>query len=111
MKLLKQTGILYDTSLQARDEPYELLLEGQPSDLWSCQQRVSQRPALPDVGANGAGLLPSPELIFETFKDDDVAYREWTLFIPNPHPHVVGMRSRIIYLDRLVQYIKGKPGV
>ena len=27
------------------------------------------------------------------------------------HPHVVGMRSRIIHLDRLVEYIKAKPGV
>ena len=63
-------------------------------------------------GRTGPGLLPSPELIFETFQDDfDIAYREGTLFVLTLHPHVVGMRSRIIYLDRLVQYIKGKPGV
>ena len=60
----------------------------------------------------GPGLLPSPELIFETFEDDfDVAYREGTVFVLTLHPHVVGMRSRIIYLDRLVEYIKSKPGI
>ena len=33
MPLLKASGILYDSTLQARDEPYEVLLEGQPSGI------------------------------------------------------------------------------
>ena len=50
----------------------------------------------------GPGLLPSPELIFETFRDDfDGAYEEGTMVVLTLHPHVVGMRSRIIYLDQL----------
>jgi peptidoglycan/xylan/chitin deacetylase (PgdA/CDA1 family) len=111
--LLKQAGILYESSLQARDEPYELLLEGQPSsmvELPNNSYRNDQR--FLTSGRTGPGLLPSPELIFETFRDDfDVAYREGTLFVLTLHPHVVGMRSRVIYLDRLVEYIKGKPAV
>ena len=60
----------------------------------------------------GPGLLPSPELMFETFRDEfDVAYEEGTLMVLTLHPHVVGMRSRIIYLDHLIRYMKGKPGV
>ena len=60
----------------------------------------------------GPGLLPSPELIFETFRDDfDVAYEEGTMVVLTLHPHVVGMRSRIVHLDQLIRYMKGKPGV
>ena len=56
MGLLKQAGILYDSSLQARDEPYEVLLEGQPSGIVELPNNVvPQRPALPDLGANGTG--------------------------------------------------------
>lgn len=113
MGLLKQAGILYDSSLQARDEPYEVLLEGQSSSIVEVPNNVYRNDLrFLTSGRTGPGLLPSPELIFETFQDDfDIAYREGTLFVLTLHPHVVGMRSRIIYLDRLVQYIKGKPGV
>ena len=113
MGLLKKAGILYDSSLQARDDAYELLLEGQASGL----VELPNNPYRNDYrfltsARTGPGLLPSPELVFETFRDDfDVAYEEGTLFVLTLHPHVAGMRSRIPYLDDLVHYIKGKPGV
>ena len=48
--LLKKAGILYDSSLQARDDPYEVLLEGQRErPRGAAEQRLSQRPALLDV--------------------------------------------------------------
>ena len=37
MPLLKKAGLLYDSTLQARDEAYEVLLEGQPAASWSCR--------------------------------------------------------------------------
>lgn len=113
MALLKKAGVLYDSSLQARDEPYEVLLEGQPSGIVELPNNVYRNDQrFLTSGRTGPGLLPSPELIFETFRDDfDIAYREGTLFVLTLHPHVVGMRSRIIYLEKLVEYMKGKPGV
>ena len=90
-----------------------MLLEGQASGIVEVPNnsyRNDQR--FLTSGRTGPGLLPSPELIFETFRDDfDVAYQEGTLFVLTLHPHVVGMRSRIIYLDRLLRYMEGKPGV
>jgi len=113
MGLLQKAGIVYDSSLQARDEPYELLLEGRPSRLVELPNNVYRNDLRFLTSARtGPGLLPSPELVFETFRDDfDVAYEEGTLFVLTLHPHVVGMRSRITYLDALVHYIKRKPGV
>jgi peptidoglycan-N-acetylglucosamine deacetylase len=113
MGLLRKSGFLYDSTLQGRDEPYEVLLDGQRSDIVELPNNVYRNDYrfLTSV-RTGPGLLPSPELIFETFRDDfDVAYQEGTLFVLTLHPHVVGMRSRIGYLDRLVHYMKQKPGV
>jgi peptidoglycan/xylan/chitin deacetylase (PgdA/CDA1 family) len=113
MGLLKQAGLLYDSSLQARDDAYEVLLEGQPSGLVELPNNPYRNDYRYLTSARtGPGLLPSPTLVFETFRADfDVAYEEGTLFVLTLHPHVVGMRSRITYLDDLVHYIKAKPGV
>ena len=43
MGLLKKAGFLYDSTLQARDEAYEVLLEGQAiGHRGAAEQRVSQ---------------------------------------------------------------------
>jgi peptidoglycan/xylan/chitin deacetylase (PgdA/CDA1 family) len=113
MPLLKKAGILYDSTLQAMDRPYEVLLKGQPSGIVELpvSAYINDYRFLTS-GRTGPGLLPSPELIFETFRDEfDVAYEEGTLLVVTLHPHVVGMRSRIIHLDSLIRYMKGKPGV
>lgn len=111
--LLKKAGLLYDSTLQARDEPYEVLLEGQATGLVELPVNAYLNDYRFLTSARtGPGLLPSPELIFETFRDDfDVAYEEGTMAVLTLHPHVVGMRSRIIYLDQLIRYMKSKPGV
>src|SRR5207302_4398012 len=59
-----------------------------------------------------SGSLPSPELIFKVYQDEfDGAYKEGTMFMLTMHPMVSGHRSRIVYLDKLIAYMKSKPGV
>jgi hypothetical protein len=41
----------------------------------------------------------------------DVAYEEGGLYLLTMHPHFIGHRSRVALLERLVQYMKRKPGV
>jgi peptidoglycan-N-acetylglucosamine deacetylase len=41
----------------------------------------------------------------------DVAYDEGGMFILTMHPHVIGHRSRMAMLDRLVTHMRGRPGV
>ncbi len=113
MALLKQSGMAYDSTLQGMDRAYEVLVERQPSGIVELPANAYRNDYrfLTSV-RTGPGILPSPSLIFETFRDDfDVAYEEGTLFLLTLHPHVVGMRSRIGYLDRLIRYMKDKPGV
>jgi len=111
--ILKRNGFLYDSTLAAMDEPYELLLDGQPSGLVELpiSRILDDQPAL-SAPRFGPSTLPSPELVFETFRDDfDAAYREGTMFLLTLHPHLVGMRSRIGYFDDLIAYITSKPNV
>lgn len=53
-----------------------------------------------------------PELIFQVYKDEfDVAFDEGGLFVLTMHRHIIGHRSCISRLDKLITYIKTKPGV
>ena len=58
------------------------------------------------------GSLPSPEMIFKVYQDEfDQAYKEGTMFMLTTHPMISGHRSRIMYLEKLIVYMKSKPGV
>jgi peptidoglycan/xylan/chitin deacetylase (PgdA/CDA1 family) len=109
LDLIRKAGFQYDSSAMGMDEPYEILANGQPTGLvelpvdWILDD-------YPYFISNGA--LPAPELIFKVYQDEfDVAYREGTMFMLTMHPMISGHRSRIIYLDKLIAYMKSKPGV
>ena len=96
--------------MMASDDPYEILIDGQPSGL----VEVTTERILDDAPYFGrTGALPSPELISKTYRDEfDVAYEEGGgLLVFMLHPHVTGHRSRIVHLDRYIEYLKAKPGV
>jgi peptidoglycan/xylan/chitin deacetylase (PgdA/CDA1 family) len=107
--LIKRAGLLYDSSLQAMDEPHDVLIDGQSSGLVELPVNwiLDDAPFLPAYAA-----LPSPRLVMQTFKDDfDRAYQDGTFFMLTMHPHITGQRSRMKYLEQLVQYMQSKPGV
>ena len=109
MGLIKRAGLLYDSSLQAMDEPHDVLIDGQSTGLVELPVNwiLDDAPFLPPYAA-----LPSPRLVMQTFKDDfDRAYRDGTFFMLTMHPHITGQRSRMKYLEQLVQYMQSKPGV
>lgn len=104
-----KAGLLYDSSLMGADEPYDVVIDGRSTGLIELPIEWILDDA-PYFGQTGA--LPSPELIFKVYRDEfDVAYREKGLFILTMHPHVVGHRSRMVELEKLVTYMKSKPGV
>jgi peptidoglycan/xylan/chitin deacetylase (PgdA/CDA1 family) len=50
--------------------------------------------------------------VYEVFQSEfDVAYEEGGLYLLTMHPHMTGHRSRAAMLERLIQYMKKKPGV
>src|SRR6266566_3191231 len=95
--------------IMAMDEPYELLSNGRPTGMVELPVDwiLDDYPYFVSSGS-----LPSPELIFKVYQDEfDGAYQEGTMFMLTLHPMVSGHRSRIAYLDKLIAYMKSKPGV
>ncbi|MCC7418226.1 MAG: polysaccharide deacetylase [Acidobacteria bacterium] len=105
----KRLGMVYDSSMMAMDQPYEIVAHGKNTGLIELPVTWVQDDA-PYFGRTGA--LPSPELIFNVYRDEfDMAYEEGGMLMLTMHPHVSGRRSRAVHLAKLLDYMKAKPGV
>jgi peptidoglycan/xylan/chitin deacetylase (PgdA/CDA1 family) len=114
LKIVRELGLLYDSSLMADDDPYEVLEEGRPTGVvelpveWILDD-------FPYFGMDRYGSArphTPPSAVFEIWTAEfDGAYEENGLFLLTMHPHVIGHRSRIALLDRLVRHMRAKPGV
>ena len=109
LDLILKKGFLYDSSLQALDEPYEVMSRGKNTGLvelaidWTLTET-------PFLGQNGR--MPSPELLYQLYRDEfDGAYNEGTMFVLTLHPYLSGHRAPMKHLDAFVAYMKSKPGV
>ncbi|HET6518938.1 MAG TPA: polysaccharide deacetylase [Geminicoccaceae bacterium] len=114
LAISREMGLLYDSSLMADDEPYEIVEDGEPTGMvelpvewirddavyWNMDRFSALRPYTPPSG------------VLEVFKAEfDGAYEERGLFLLTMHPHFIGHRSRIRVLEELVGYIEGHEGV
>jgi peptidoglycan/xylan/chitin deacetylase (PgdA/CDA1 family) len=114
LKLIQELGLLYDSSLMADDSPYEVVSEGKPSGVvelpveWMLDD-------YPYFGMSRfAGIRPhiKPNDVFEIWAAEfDGAYEEGGMFLLTMHPHIIGHRSRIRMLEKLIRYIRSHPGV
>jgi len=109
LDLVRKKGFVYDSSLQALDEPYEIRSRGENTGLvelaidWTLTET-------PYLGQNGH--MPSPELLYGLYKGEfDGAYREGTTFILTLHPYLSGHRAPMEQLEKFVTYMQSKPGV
>ena len=111
MAQVKAAGFLYDSSLMASDDAYELLLDGKPTGVVELPiERILDDS--PYFGGNADGSNPSVGDVYEVFQSEfDVAYEEGGLYLLTMHPHMMGHRSRAALLERLIQYMKKKGGV
>lgn len=114
LKLIRELGLLYDSSLMADDRPYEILEEGKATG-------VVELPVewlLDDYPYFGferfASVRPhiTPAEVMEIWAAEfDKAYEEGTLFVLTTHPKYIGHRSRMMMLEKLVEYIQAKKNV
>jgi peptidoglycan/xylan/chitin deacetylase (PgdA/CDA1 family) len=107
--LLQRSGFLYDSSLQAMDEPYELVSNGEPTGIveLAIDWTLTETPYL-----GRGGTMPSPELLYQLYKEEfDGAYEQRTMFVLTLHPHVTGHRAPLHHLDQFIAYMKSKPSV
>jgi peptidoglycan/xylan/chitin deacetylase (PgdA/CDA1 family) len=112
--LIRELGLVYDSSLMADDEPYELLEDGAPTGIVELPVEWIKDDA-PYFGMNRATAIrpyTSPSAVLEIFKAEfDGAVAEGGLFLLTMHPHIIGHRSRIAILADLIEHMKRVDGL
>jgi peptidoglycan/xylan/chitin deacetylase (PgdA/CDA1 family) len=114
LAITREMGLIYDSSLMADDDCYELVMDGENTGVvefpvewirddavyFNMNRFTAHRPYTPPSG------------VLDIFKKEfDGAYREGGVFQLTMHPHIIGHRSRIWILDELIRYIRSHGGV
>ncbi|WP_238858322.1 polysaccharide deacetylase family protein [Faunimonas pinastri] len=114
LAITREMGLLYDSSLMADVDCYELLMGGEPTGVVELPVEWIRDDAAYLLMDRWAGLRPhiAPSDILDIFKREfDGAYREGGIFQVTMHPDIIGHRSRMWLLEELVDYIRGHEGV
>jgi peptidoglycan/xylan/chitin deacetylase (PgdA/CDA1 family) len=109
LRIIKEMGLLYDSSLMADDDPYELTMDGVPTGIVELPPEWIRDDA-PYFGFQRfAAIRPytPPSGVEEIFRAEfEGALAEGGLFLLTMHPHVIGHRSRLPLLARLLAEMK-----
>ena len=114
LAITRDMGLLYDSSLMADDDCYELMLDREPTGVVELPVEWIRDDAVYFNMNRYQALRPytAPSAVLEIFRREfDAAYAEAGLFQLTMHPHITGHRSRIWLLEELIRHIAGHPGV
>ncbi|MCX6552578.1 MAG: polysaccharide deacetylase [Acidobacteria bacterium] len=109
-----EMGLLYDSSLMADEDCYELLLAGGPSGVVELPVEWVRDDAAYFIMHRFQSLRPymPPTGVFDIFRRElDAAWEAGGLFQLTMHPHVIGYRSRIWILEELIRHAVAKTDV
>jgi len=110
----KELGLLYDSSLMADEDCYELVLDGEPTGVIELPVEWVRDDAVYFMMHRFSSLRPytPPAAVLDVFRRElDAAYEEGGIFQLTMHPHVIGYRSRIWILEEIIRHARAKPGV
>jgi peptidoglycan/xylan/chitin deacetylase (PgdA/CDA1 family) len=111
LRIEQELGLLYDSSLFADEDCYELLLDGAPTGILELPVEWVRDDAVYFMMNYTKGLRPytPPSDVLDIFRRElDAAHAEGGIFQLTCHPHVIGYRSRIWILDELIRHAKAK---
>ena len=114
MAIIREMGLLYDSSLMADDDPYELLDQGEPTGVIELPPEWIRDDMAYFNFLRFSALRPytAPSAVEEIFREEfDGAWEEGGLYLLTMHPHCIGHRSRISLLSRLIDHMKAKGSV
>jgi peptidoglycan/xylan/chitin deacetylase (PgdA/CDA1 family) len=114
LAVIREMGLLYDSSLMADDDPYELMDDGEATGVVELPPEWIRDDAVYFNFMRFSGLRPytPPSAVSEIFSAEfEGAWEERGLFLLTMHPHIIGHRSRLPLLARLIADIKAKGGV
>ncbi len=109
MSIVRELGLLYDSSLMADDEPYELVADGEPTGVVELPPEWIRDDAAYWNFLRFSALRPytPPDAVHDIFQAEfDGAWEESGLFLLTCHPHISGHRSRMPVLEKLIAHAK-----
>lgn len=110
LRIVRELGFLYESSLMADDRPYELLQNGEPTGVVELPVEWILDDA-PLYNPRGDSYSPPRDVMQVWIDEFDGAWEEGTMFLLTMHPHISGHRSRIVALEGLIAHIKAKGDV
>ncbi len=107
----KELGLLYDSSLMADEDCYELLLHGEPTGIVELPVEWIRDDAVYFIMHRFQSLRPytPPSDVFDIFRREfEAAYEAGGIFQLTMHPHIITHRSRIWIVEELIRLAKSK---
>jgi peptidoglycan-N-acetylglucosamine deacetylase len=114
LTIQREMGLLYDSSLMADDDPYEIEQDGLPTGIVELPVEWIRDDAVYFNMNRFQALRPytAPTTVLDIFRREfDQAYEERGLFLLTMHPHVIGYRSRLFILQELIAHMQSKGDV
>jgi peptidoglycan/xylan/chitin deacetylase (PgdA/CDA1 family) len=114
LDIIAELGLLYDSSLMADDVPYELLSSGKSTGVVELPVEwiLDDYPYFGMNRASDTRPYTPPSSVYEIWAAEfDVAREEGGLLVLTMHPQIIGHRSRMAMLERLIQYMRAHPDV
>ena len=114
LTIQREMGLLYDSSLMADEDPYELNQDGEPTGIVELPVEWIRDDAVYFNMNRFQALRPytPPTAVLDIFRREfDGAYEDGGLFVLTMHPHVIGYRSRLFILEELIRHMQSRPGV
>ena len=114
LRIEKEMGVLYDSSLMADEDCYELLLDGEPTGIVELPVEWVRDDAVYFMMLRFQSLRPytPPTAVYDIFRREfDMAYEDGGICQITCHPHIIGYRSRIWIIEELIKHAKSKQDV
>lgn len=114
LRIEKEMGLAYDSSLMADEDCYELLLDGEPTGIVELPVEWVRDDAVYFMMHRFSSLRPytPPADVLDIFRRElDAAYEDGGIFQLTCHPHIISYRSRIWIIDELIRHAKAKGDV
>lgn len=114
LAISREMGLLYDSSLMADDEPYELLEDGEATGMVELPVEWIRDDYVYFGMDRNAGIRPhmAPSAVLEIYEQEfEGAYDEGGLFLLTMHPHVSGHHSRIRMVDQFITKLRARDDI
>jgi peptidoglycan/xylan/chitin deacetylase (PgdA/CDA1 family) len=114
LRITKEMGLVYDSSLMADVDCYELLLDGEPTGVVELPVEWVRDDAVYFMMHRFQSLRPHtpPQAVLDIFlREFDAAYAEGGLCQLTFHPHIIGHRSRVWIIEDVIRHAKARGSV